>query len=161
MNDQELIWVSKEFAEKFKTIDKEEEKIKVFNEYLESVKFDVRSEFKVNLEGLQEDAAIFSGLMLQVKQTFEKTKHEHLAASYELWEKFEKEIPSTKQKVEKIVAVLEPLTKELTKIESLLTSIRTYEMDHIYEAVIKFTGLYGEGKEMFEFLVKNFKRKEQ
>jgi len=158
MEDKELIWVSKKFAEKFKGIDKEEEKTKTLNEYLESVKFDVREEFRVNLENLQEDAAIFSGLMLQVKKTFEKIKQEHFTSSYELWEKFEKEIPSTQKKAEKIVAILEPITKELIKIDSLLISLRTFEMDHVFESVQKFISLYGEGKEMFEFLVKNFKR---
>ena len=51
------------------------------------------------VEAMEEDAAIFSGLMLKVKQSFGKAKDEALSASYDLWEKYDQERPSVEKKV--------------------------------------------------------------
>jgi len=156
----ELIWVSKEFAERYKRITaanaSAEEKNKVFDEYLESITKAVRDDFKESLATLEEDAAIFSGLMLKVKQAFGKAKDEHLTASYELWEKFEAEVPSTRAKTEKLIATLTPLKAELKEINELIGKISLYNVDHLTESISRLAGSHGRNKEMIEFLVKNF-----
>lgn len=160
MDDKELIWVDKDFAEKWKIItnekNKREEREKVFDEYLKGVTEEIQKDFECVLDGLEEDAAIFTGMMLKTKQSFEKAKNEHLEASYELWDKFEKEIPSTKEKTEKLLQVLTPIKGELTAIDSLLSKINTYNLDKFIESLSLLSGAYGKNKEMIEFLVKHF-----
>lgn len=162
--EKDLIWVSKEFAEKFKALEKEEntreEQSKIFDEYLEQIQEKVKSDFKANLESLEENAAIFTGLMLKVRQSFEKAKNEHLEASYELWEKYDIEKGSIEEKTQKIILGLKPLKDELKEINDLLGKIRTYEMEKVIETIEKLNGLYGNSKDMIKFLVNNFKPKE-
>lgn len=153
---QEFIWVSKEFADQYKQIESIEEKHKVFEEYLKTVTESSRKEFKANLENLDEDVAIYTGLMLKVKQAFEKAKNEQLSASYALWEKFDTELPSTKQKVDKLIEVLKPLSEKLNELNKTLKSIETYDIDRLIGVVEKLSSLYGTNKEMVEFLIKNF-----
>jgi hypothetical protein len=116
----------------------------------------IRRDFRDNLEGLEEDAAMFTGLMLKVKQAFEKAKNAHLSASYELWEKFEQEIPSTTKKVESLLHILDPLEKKLTSINALMGKISTYNIDRLNESLSLLASLHGANREMVEFLVKNF-----
>lgn len=164
-NKTELIWVDKEFAKIYRELDQEkattDEKVKAFSEYLDGIKNEVRTEFKLTLEGLEEDSAIFTGLMLRVKQAFESAKKEHYQSSYELWENFDKEIPSIKEKTEKIIATLDPLAEKLTQINDLLGKIQTWNFDKLIETVEKFASLYGNSKDMVEFLVNNFTPKEE
>ena len=161
MDNQELIWVDKVFAEKYKELstnkNKRDEQEKVFNEYLEKVQSDIRRDFQCNLDSIEEDAAIFTGLMLKVKQAFEKAKNEHLDASYELWENFDKEIPSVQDKVDKLVSVISPLQKQLAEINSLLSKISTWNIDKFNESISLLANTCGKNKDMIEFLVKNFK----
>lgn len=161
-DNKELVWVEKEFAEKYKALEGKKEtremQIAVFEEYMNKVQNQARSDFKANLETLDEDAAIFSGLMLKVKQSFEKAKNEHLDASYALWEKFEKEIPDVRTKIQKITETVTPLKKELEDVNALLAKINTYDLDRVIEAISKLHNMYGTSREMVDFLVNNFKK---
>lgn len=163
-NNEELIWVEKDFAAKYQILHSEqgknEERIAALDEYINKIKEQSRSNFKANLESLEEDVAIYTGLMLKVKQAFGKAKDEQLNVSYELWEKFDKDIPSVKEKVDNIVSTLDPLQKKLETINALLGKIRTYEMDKVIESVEKLSSLYGKQKDMIDFLVSNFKEQE-
>jgi len=160
MDKNEIIWVSKEFAERFKKMEAEnatiEQQDNALDEYMDSVKAEVKRDFKASLESLDEDAAIFAGMMLRVKQAFGKAKDEHLTASYELWEKFEEEIPSVRGKIDSIIKTLKPLEEQLTTINGLIGKIRTYDIDKFTHSIECLATAYGTQKEMVEFLVKHF-----
>ncbi len=164
MDKDELIWVDKEFAEKWKALktaqSTREQQEAVFNEYMNKVSEKVREDFKTSLDSLEEDAAMFTGLMLKVKKAFEKAKDEHLTASYDLWEKFENEIPPTKEKIDKIVNLLTPLEKQLNTINELLRKINTNDLNRFIESLALLSNTYGKNKEMVEFLVKHFGKTE-
>ncbi len=156
-----LVWVTKNQGERFNQIESNEERYKAFEEYLETVIAESKSEFKSNLETLEEDVAIYTGLMLKVKQAFEKAKSEQLQGYYALWEKFDLELPSTNKKVNQVLAILEPLAKKLNEMNSIFKSIQTWDINKFIDTLDKLNGLYGKNKEMVEFLVKNFNRDTQ
>ena len=160
---KELVWVEEEFAKKYKELEKDEsqreKRLEAFNEYMEKISKDAQDDFKANLNSLEEDAAIYAGLMLKVKQAFEKAAKEHLGASYALWEKFEAEKPKVEKKVESLLSLLTPLENKLAKIEALFGKIKTWNIDKLGESLRGISGLYGENKEMIKFLVSNFKSK--
>lgn len=156
MSATKLIWVDEKFGEQYEALKSDEEKYKAFEEYLATVSEKSKQEFKSNFETLEEDVAIYTGLMLKVKQAFEKAKNEQLTASYALWENFEKEMPSIHDNIENIVRVLDPLETRLNTINEKLGKIQSYNVDKLLETISKFDNLYGRSKEMFEFVVKNF-----
>ena len=161
-DNQELVWVDKEFAERLKVFEtaanKRELEIEAFDEYIEGVKNTSVRDFKANFESLEEDVAVYKGLMLSVKQAFEKTKNEQLNASYELWEKFEADLPSVTKKTENIIKQLSPFVESLTKIKDLIAQIDVWGIDQLSESINMISSLHGENKEMFEFLVQNFSK---
>ena len=158
MSEKEYIsaYVPKEFAEKFRKIDSDEQKHIAFDEYLKTVQEKSKAEFKANLESLDEDVAIYTGLMLKVKQAFEKAKDEQLNLSYATWEKFDEEIPSIKEKTSLIVSQLKPITEELEKIKNLLGDINTYRFDQVSQSIATFISLANGNKDLFEIMCKHF-----
>lgn len=160
MDNKELIWVEKEFAERYKVLesekDKNEQRVNALDEYITKISYASRADFKANLESLEEDVAIYTGLMLKVKQAFGKAKDEALEASYALWEKFEEEKPSVSKKITEFCDMLDPLEKKLNSINEALGKIRTYDIDRLVETMAKLTSLCGTNREMFDFLINNF-----
>lgn len=164
MDGKELIWVEKEFAERYKVLEsdksKNEQRCKALDEYISKVSESSRSDFKANLETLEEDVAIYTGLMLKVKQAFGKAKDEALEASYALWEEFDKERPVVSKKISDVCELLDPLEKKLNSINDSLGKIRTYDIDRLIESMQKLNGLYGESRKMFDFVVNHFGKEE-
>jgi len=160
MKDEELIWVDKEFAERYKLLDgdktKREHQIAMFNEYLEGIQKASRDDFKANLQCLDEDVAIYKGLMISVKQAFETAKDEQLKDSYALWEKFDKDLPNIREKTTEVIETLNPLVDQLTKINELLGKIQIWDFEKLIKTVENLSSLYGESKDMIEFLVNHY-----
>lgn len=154
---KDLIWVDKEFAEKYKSIESDEEKSLLFQDYLSKAKEEYKAEFKSQLENIEEDLAIHIGLLLKVKQAFEKAKDEQLKASYDLWEKFEKELPNIQEKVKKIEDTVIPLEEKLKVISGSIAKINTWEVERLIDVLARFNSLSDKSKDMMEFLVKNYK----
>lgn len=162
--EKELIWVEKEFAEKYKLIEndsnKSEERLKIFNEYMTTVSEKSKAEYKANLENLEEDLAIYNGLMLKVKQSFEKAKNEQLDASYKLWENFEKEIPSIEKKVKLLQDKLSPLSTELEKIKNIIDNIKIYDIEKLLKITSELNGYLSyenNTSNILKFLFENYK----
>lgn len=160
MNDKELIWVEREFAEKYKVLESErsknEERIKTLDEYIDKIKDESKRDFKSNLESLEEDVAIYTGLMLKVKQAFGKAKDEQLNASYDLWESFDKEIPNITKKINEILEKLNPLEEKINKINSISEKIRTWNIDRLSESIVKISSLYAQDDKLIKFLLENY-----
>lgn len=157
---QELVWVDKEFAERLKKLETDkatrEQQLKVFDEYITRVNDSIRRDFKSNLESIEEDAAIFTGLMLKTRQAFEKAKQEQLIGTEEIWEKFEKELPSMREKTQKVIDTLRPLKTQLAEINDMMGKIRTIDIERFIEVLSRLSTMHGQQREMFDFLMKNF-----
>lgn len=152
----ELIWVDKEFAKEYKKLSEQNEKIFALHEYLNTVKEETRKEYQQELECMKEDAAIYSGLLLQVKRSFGEAKQEHFAASYELWEEFEKDLPSVREKVEKITDELSPLKESIDELKKSIAGVDLYRIERVLEAVTKFNEMSETSKTVMRFLINNF-----
>lgn len=167
MNDRdnkELVWVEKEFAEKYKMLENKAEqnnqRIAMFEEYIKKVSDESRAEFKANLETLEENAAMYTGLMLKVKQTFQKTMETSLDAAYKLWEDYDKERVKTLKQVQEVSAILKPIEEQLRIINELSGKIQTWNIDKLIESLKSLTNLTGENKAMFKFLVDKYGEQE-
>lgn len=152
---KELIWVPEEFAKQYNDIESEEEKLKVFKAFLETVSTKSKEEFRINLEGLQEDVAIYNGLMLQAKKAFSDALSEQLSGSYKLWEEVSKQIPSTREKIECLKDEIRPITEELKSIESLLKNISTFQLEKTVEVISSVSRLDQRNMEILLRLIEN------
>jgi len=158
MGSEEMIWVDSDLAKEYNSLKGELEKRKMFDDHMKTVKQSIQSEYKTQLESLDDDTVIFRGMLLKAKKAFTDVKVEYVESSYEVWEKFENELPSVRGKVSELTETLNPLKESLTEINDLLKKIDTYGIEKVLDVIERITILYGENKEMVKFLINNFKR---
>ena len=155
--EKTLIWVPKEFEERYKKVNDDNERIKILEEFLDKTRRDIKDEYESSLKAMEEDALAYEGLALKTKQRFTEVKDAAITTAYSVWENYDKEVTQIKKKVQDITATLKPLVDELKKIEELTTKVNVSGVEKLSRAVTTMNDLQGQNKEMFDFLIKNFK----
>ena len=148
------LYVTKPLAEKLKDLKEGGEDNAVIG-YINEAKRDM----KINIESIGEDVLIFKDQMATAKKEFLSAKDEHIKSTYELWEKFDEEMPRTRDEIKKIVSTLTPLKKELDKINNLMKEISLWKAKSFAEDLetIKNILQNKELTEMIRFLIKDKK----
>lgn len=155
---KELVWVPARFKKEFEAIDDEGKKEYLILQYIQEAKNDL----KYSIESLDDDVASFKGSMIKVRKAFEEAKNEQLTANYELWEKFDKELPSVTRKIDILNDKLTPLIKNFGIIEEKIGKIRTWEIDKLLELVEKldsYLSYNNDTSKILKFLFENYPAK--
>ena len=152
-----LIWVPKEFGKEYEKVTDDNTRLKLLEEFLATTRKDIREEYESSLKAMEEDALIYEGLALKTKQRFTEVKDEAVAAAYSVWQKYDEEVSKMKKKAQEMTTTLKPLVDELKGIEELTMKVNTFGVEKLTKAVEAMNNLHGQNKEMFDFLVKNFK----
>ena len=159
-NNKDLIWVEKEFAEKYKKLEdkseKNAERIKIFEEYIDKVSNSSKSEFKACLESLEEDAAMYTGLMLKVKKTFNDVSNTALCSFEDIWEDYDKNKTTIVKKIKDVTTLLNPLKEQVDSIEKTIKSISSYNLDRLVESLSLLNTLSEKNLDILKFVVKNY-----
>lgn len=154
--EKEIVWLPKELAKQVKEVIDDKQKEKLIAGFIEESKREIQS----NLDELDESVIRYKGLMIKAKMAFEEAKSEQLSASYDLWDKFEKELPKVTEKVEKVKAQVEPLKKQMEEITKLMDGIRKYDVEKLLELVRELNSYLeynGETAKILRFLFTNYK----
>lgn len=155
MLDEEIVWVPKQMAEEIKNLREGVTKEDLILSYIKLCKSDLQSQ----IESMDEDVIIFQGLMAKARQSFEKAKNEHLTAAYDLWESFDKDLPSTRKKVESMISSLGPLVEKLQEVDDLMRKIRSYDIEKLLALVNALSCHFnhdGQTGKMLKFLFDNY-----
>lgn len=156
--EKDLVWVPKKLADEINAYKDpfSDKVVALMEKYIDESK----DEWKLNFESLEEDLLMYRGLMVKTKKAFEAAKNEQCEAAYELWEKIESEIPRTKDKIDNLVKLFDPLEKKLDKLDNSLAKIDTYQIERFTELVAKLNSILsckGQTNDMMVFLMENFK----
>ena len=152
--EKEYVYIPKEIANKIKGV----EDVTTIENAIKEYAAQNKKELESYIEGMGEDMLYFRAMMIKARDSFKKAKEEELNAYYSLWEKFDEDRVEIRKKVTAIKEELNPLIQEITELKKLCQSVDTWGISNLVESVSKFKNLYGTEKEMFEFLVNNFKR---
>lgn len=150
----EFIRVPESLAQKIKDLTDTVEIEKEIVAYIEKSKKELHSQ----LDCFDEDILIFRGQLAKAKQAFKEAQETHYGETYELWENFNKTLPSTKKFIETAVATLDPLKKELNSVNELMNSISRWDLEKILELLDRIGQADPTSREMLKFLFENFKR---
>lgn len=153
---EELIWVDKETAKRYSEIENDTDKLIMINDYIEGVKNATKEEYQASLDSMNEDAVMYSGLLIQVRKEFEKVKNEALSSFYGLWEEYDKDKSNVIKKVDDINASLDPLLKNIESINRQIGSIDIYKFEKLFEFICRFNRMSDETKAVLKFLIDNF-----
>jgi hypothetical protein len=152
--EKDLVWLPKNLCKKIKEL---EDTDKFILDYIEESKKDIQ----LNIEAFDEEILIYKGLMAKARQGFLEAKTEALETNYAIWDSFDKESKNIYDKSSKLKDSLGPLTQELEKINGLIDKVRTHRIDELMSTIEKFNSLYGQNKEVFEFLLNNFGKEDK
>lgn len=148
--DKELIWVDAEFAKKYNALESDEEKIRQFDVFLAGISAESRNDHKANLEAMEEEIAIYRGAMLKAKQSWQAAKDEALAASYALWEQFDKERANVNKKIALITSGIQPLKDEVDRVSSAISNLPVYQLEKAVDLLERIQRLDDRTRKMVE-----------
>ena len=152
--EKELVWMPKHLAEKIKQMEKDGALDSFVLEHIETCK----KEIQTDIEAMEDDVLRFRGLLAQVRKDFGEATEEHLSKAYEVWESFDKDLPSIRKHVDAAVKELLPLKKELSEITEAINGINTWKAQRLAEDVQNLSALLnGSNKDMIKFLIDNYK----
>lgn len=153
--ETELVWLPKSLAKKIASVKNSDNFVL---EYIE----DSKREIKNDLDAFEDEIISYKAAMIKFREEFKKAKQEQIEANYVVWDKFEEDRKSIRDLATKAATELRPLTEELEKINSELSKISKYQMKDFVNTIREISGmLYGENRNILEFLVANYKKSEE
>jgi predicted translin family RNA/ssDNA-binding protein len=123
MKKEEIIWVSREIANKFKEATSDENKEKILSDMIEFEKKEIQTE----MEMLEERTQEFKLIGLKYKNTMKEIKNAQIEEMGQLWEEINNYGYDIRSKVESFKNQLSPISKEIKELKKELDSINTYK----------------------------------
>lgn len=131
--EKELAWLPVRLCKKLKRSQDKGEQEKMILDFISQSERDL----EYSIESLEDDVVRYKGAMLKARKAFEEAKNEQLSANYDLWEKFDKELPSIETKIETLTSKIEPLVKQAVELHSSLEKVKSYEIERFLETLDK------------------------
>lgn len=153
MNDKDLVWLPKSLVKEVKKLESDEELEKLILKHIEDSKLSITAE----LAELDDQVLMYRGLMVKARNEFKKAKDEELESFTAIWDHYEKDIKNIRQKVEEVKNALQPLKNEVAAVKGMMNEIYVYDFKTLIGVIREFSQLYGENKNMIEFLINNYK----
>jgi len=154
---KDLVWLPESLVKKVKEVQDVKAIEAEILKYVEQTK----NSLKLDTEAMDEQIVVYRAYMIKARNAFEQAKNEELDAFYAIWEKYDTDCSKIRTQVEKAKNELKPLLDELKEVRKEIQSVETWGFERLGEAIQKLSSLYGENREMFMFLVKNYKKEEK
>jgi chromosome segregation ATPase len=154
--EKEIVWLPKSIANQIKDLNDKKMEEEIILKYID----ESRSDIKNSLESLDDDLLQYRALMVKTRNAFKEAKEEQLQANYELWENFDKEMPSLQEKIDKVKKAIEPVSNQIKELNEALGDIRSYELKDLLEVIkgiSQYLGYDNNAGKILKFLVKNYK----
>lgn len=142
--EKELAWLPTSLVKKLKKSQDKGEQEKMILDFISQSERDL----EYSIESLEDDVVRYKGAMLKARKAFEEAKNEQLDANYELWKKFDEELPSIDQKIEKVIKKLEPIAEKTQRLNDLLENLSFYKIDNYLETLEKVERITGNPQVM-------------
>jgi len=154
MSERELAWLPIELAKRVNNITE----LEVLNNEMLSYVEQTKRELQTDIESIDEAIVLYRAHMIKARDAFKEAKDQEIASMYSLWEEYDKELTSLKSFVNEAKKTIEPIKEEVINLNKEMEKINSYGFENLINSINAFCQLYGEQKEMMEFLVKNFKK---
>ncbi len=116
---------------------------------------------KIEMGQMDREVLEYKLYLIKIREALKEAHEDHSNKLNEFWEEISKDLPSFKKKTQEIVKELEPIKEEVEKIKILIDKTSTYSINNTLELVTKITEMSVEQKDMFKFLMENYKKIEK
>lgn len=152
--ERDLVWLPKELAARIKEL----EGLEALETEIKKYVAETYSSLKIDVESMDEEIVQYRAYMIKARDAFKKAKDEELDAFYGLWEKYDTDLGKVRQYVASAKKELQPLLDELKEVKKAVEGVETWGLERLTKAVKGAADLYGQEKEMFMFLVNNWRK---
>lgn len=152
--EKDIVWLPKSLAEKVKNVTDDKALEREILSYVEETGKYLRGD----VEAMEEQIVVYKAQMIKARNAFKEAKDAELDAMYSLWEKYEEDLSKVKKLVAKGQEILKPLLDDMKQMQSLANSVDQWSINALLETIQKFATLYGEQREVFSFLLENYKK---
>ena len=140
-----------------KKIEQLDDPMNFIQEYIDASKREIKASF----DAFDDDILEYMASMQLLKSKFKSAADEAIKANYQVWEDMDKKRLSLRTQIAACVAELNPLQEEVERLNVQLNKVNTWDIQRFIEMIEKLKGhLYGEDRNIIEFLVNNYKKKE-
>ena len=148
---QELIWVDKELAEKYKELDSDVSKAKIVNSLIRQKKFDVQDD----LESLEDDLIRFKGFSLSYASEFRKAYKSQSENIENIWEDSQDPINKINARTRSIKEDIISIRKDVEDVAESIENLDIYKLDRIVELIEKYNRMTDDDKQIFNIILSN------
>jgi uncharacterized coiled-coil DUF342 family protein len=149
MDNQELIWVTKEQAKIFKDLDSESNQKNFVDELITRRKIDIQN----SIECLDDDLLRLKAFALTYKTELKKVYEEQDKALEELWESHDVKIYESKEKIKQLKPELQSITNQINEVNKVMNDVSTYNIDKLIEVVHKVNNMSDNDKKLMTDLI--------
>jgi predicted transcriptional regulator len=132
LTEQQKEALNKDFHDKFGNVWEYEQEQMILNFISESER-----DLEYSIESLEDNVIRYKGAMLKARKAFEDAKNEQLDANYEMWKKFDEELPHIESKIEVLTNKIKPIAEQAKELNSNLEDIKSYRIDSFLETLEK------------------------
>lgn len=148
------MWVTPEVAKLIKEADDPDTKERILADAAKKIKGHMQTE----VDEMDDELVRYKGMLANFKIEFKKAKKDQLKEMYDIWEDFDQEISKIQKKIDSITQVVEPLNKQASDLNNLLSKLNTYNLDKLLELLNAINRAYsGKSKEIINYLFKTYK----
>jgi predicted nucleic acid-binding Zn-ribbon protein len=149
MDNQELIWVTKEQAKIFNELGSDINKKTLIDELISRRKVDIQS----SIESLDDDLLRLKAFALTYKTELKKVYDEQDKALQDLWESSDAKIHELKGKIQQLKPELQNVKNQIDEVNKFMNGVSTYGIDKLIEMVHKINNMSEADKKLITDLI--------
>ena len=148
-DDKELIWVKKEIAEEYKSLESDIKMADMINDIIRRKKVDISDD----IENLDDDLIRFKGFCLNYANKFKEAYNEQTENIEKIWEDCNEPISNIVSKTSHIKKEISGISGDIRNISASINDLDTYKLDRIIGIIEKYNSMTDDDKEIFKLIL--------
>ena len=148
-DDKELIWVKKEIAEEYKSLESDIKMADMINDIIRRKKVDISND----IENLDDDLIRFKGFCLNYASKFKEAYNEQTENIEKIWEDCNEPISNIVSKTSHIKKEISGISGDIRNISASINDLDTYKLDRIIGIIEKYNSMTDDDKEIFKLIL--------
>ena len=148
-DDKELIWVKKEIAEEYKSLESDIKMADMINDIIRRKKVDISND----IENLDDDLIRFKGFCLNYASKFKEAYNEQTENIEKIWEDCNEPISNIISKTSHIKKEISGISGDIRNISASINDLDTYKLDRIIGIIEKYNSMTDDDKEIFKLIL--------
>lgn len=146
--DKELIWVTKDQAEFFKSLEDDFKKADFIQSLIEKTKKQMQND----IENLDEELLEFKSFVIRYSRAFKEAYDAQAINVEKLWEVSTEPVDNIRKQLNLIKSDIKETSKQVEELTSAIGNINTYKIERMIELLNQFKSMSSSDKDIMKVL---------